>query len=113
MSVDFFSDSFNVYSKDFAIRFIPSYLIVSVLAFLVEHSSAASRNALLDKQQLLAGTINELQEKEKELEEARNQLELRVTLREQQNLRRPTNIYELKLKNENGPNRNVYGWSRN
>lgn len=78
---DLFSDIFNVYSKDFAIRFIPSYLIVSVLAFLVEHSRAASRDALLDKQQLLAGTIDELQEKEKELEEARDQLEMRVELR--------------------------------
>ncbi|TKB28016.1 response regulator [Desulfopila sp. IMCC35006] len=78
---DLFSDNINVYSKDFAIRFIPSYLLVSVLAFLVEHSRAASRNALIDKQQLLAGTINELQEKEKELEEARNQLERRVALR--------------------------------
>ncbi len=78
---DLFSDNINVYSKDFAIRFIPSFLLVSVLTFLVEHSRAASRNALIDKQQLLAGTINELQEKEKELEEARNQLEIRVTLR--------------------------------
>ncbi len=81
LAFDLFSDNFNVYSKDFAIRFIPSYLIVSVLAFLVEHSRAASRDALLDKQRLLAGTINELQIKEKELEEARNQLEMRVALR--------------------------------
>ncbi len=73
--------SINVYSRDFAIRFIPSYLLVCVLAFLVEKSRSDSRDALLDKQQLLAKTINELQKKEKELEEARNQLELRVTLR--------------------------------
>lgn len=78
---DLFSDNINVYSKDFAIRFIPSYLLVCVLAFLVEHSRSGSRDALLDKQQLLAGTINELQTKEAELQEARNQLELRVTLR--------------------------------
>ena len=78
---DLFSDSINVYNKDFAIRFIPSYLLVSVLAFLVEHSRSESRDALLSKQQLLAGTINELQDKEKELEEARNQLEMRVKLR--------------------------------
>ncbi len=78
---DLFSTSFNVYTKDFALRFIPSYLLVSVLAFLVEHSRAASREALLDKQELLAGTIDELQNKEKQLEEARNQLEVRVTLR--------------------------------
>ncbi|NOR24572.1 MAG: response regulator [Desulforhopalus sp.] len=78
---DLLSDNINVYSKDFAIRFIPSYLLVCVLAFLVEHSRSGSRDALLDKQQLLAGTIIELQTKEAELQEARNQLELRVTLR--------------------------------
>ena len=79
--IDLFSDIINVYSRDFAIRFIPSYLLVCVLAFLVEHSRSGSRDALLDKQQLLAGTINRLREKEKELEDARNQLELRVNLR--------------------------------
>jgi len=79
--IDLFSDSFNVYSKDFALRFIPSYLIVSVLAFLVEHSRSKSRDALLDKQRLLAGTISELKKKEAELEGARNQLEVRVAQR--------------------------------
>jgi two-component system, cell cycle sensor histidine kinase and response regulator CckA len=76
-----FSDNIHVYSKDFAIRFIPSYLVVCVLAFLVENCRADTRDAMLEKQQLLAGTINELREKEAELEESRNQLELRVTLR--------------------------------
>lgn len=79
--IDLFSESINVYTRDFAIRFIPSYLLVCVLAFLVEHSRSGSRDALLDKQQLLAGTISELREKERELEEARNQLEMRVNLR--------------------------------
>ena len=79
--LDLYSFGINVYTKDFALRFIPSYLLVSILAFLVEHSRAASREALLDKQQLLAGTIDELQDKEKELEEARNQLEIRVIAR--------------------------------
>ncbi|MBU1567484.1 MAG: hypothetical protein KJ630_17900, partial [Proteobacteria bacterium] len=78
---DLSSDNSNVYSRDFALRFIPSYLLVCVLAFLVEKSRSESRDALLNKQQLLARTINELQEKEKELEEARNQLEKRVKLR--------------------------------
>ncbi len=78
---DLLSDSLNIYNKNFAIRFIPSYLIVCILAFLVEHSRSQSREALLDKQQLLAGIINKLQKKEAELEEARNQLELRVTQR--------------------------------
>lgn len=81
LSYDLISENINIYGKDFALRFIPSYLIVSVLAFLVETSRSATRDALLDKQQLLAGTINELQIKEAELEEARNQLEQRVALR--------------------------------
>ncbi|MGB3211577.1 MAG: response regulator [Desulforhopalus sp.] len=81
LAVDIWSDTIDVYTSDFAIRFIPSYLIICVLAFLVEHSRSGTRDALLDKQQLLAGTINELQTKEAELEEARNQLEQRVTLR--------------------------------
>ncbi len=79
--IDLSSDIINVYSRDFAIRFIPSYLLVCVLAFLVEKSRSATRDALLDRQQLLAGTIAELQMKETELEEARNQLEIRVKLR--------------------------------
>ncbi len=79
--VDLLTDSINVYTKDFAIRFIPSYLSVCVLAFLVENCRADTRDAMLDKQRLLAGTILELREKEAELEEARNQLELRVTER--------------------------------
>ncbi len=81
LAFDLFSDSINVYDRDFALRFIPSYLLVCILAFLVEKSRSGSRDALLNKQQLLAHTISELQEKEKELEEARNQLEKRVKLR--------------------------------
>ena len=79
--IDLSSDNLNVYTKDFAIRFIPSYLVVCVLAFLVEHSRSASRNALIGKQKLLAGTIDKLKKKEKELEEARSQLEFRVSQR--------------------------------
>lgn len=79
--VDVLVDSINVYSPNFVLRFIPSYLLVCVLAFLVEKSRAGSRDALLNRQQLLAGTIEELQRKEIELEEARNELEFRVKLR--------------------------------
>ena len=81
LAIDLFSGGSPVYSKDFALRFIPSYLVVCVLAYLVENCRADTRDAMLDKQRLLAGTINELREKEAELEEARNELELRVTLR--------------------------------
>lgn len=79
--IDLSSDINNVYSRDFAIRFIPSYLIVCVLAFLVEKSRSGSRDSLLERQQLLAETIEKLQVKESELEEIRNQLEIRVKLR--------------------------------
>jgi len=71
----------KVYSLDFALRFIPSFLLVCVLAFLIEKSRNSARKALLDKQNLLAETINELQSKERELEEARDQLEQRVSER--------------------------------
>jgi signal transduction histidine kinase len=81
LAVDLLSADIEVYSKDFAIRFIPSFFIVCILAFLVENSRSRTRDALLDKQQLLAGTIDKLQKKEAELEEARNQLEQRVALR--------------------------------
>lgn len=81
LAFDLLSENFYVYSKDFAIRFIPSFLTVCILAFLIENNRSRTLETLLDKQQLLAGTIKELQEKEAELEEARNQLELRVTQR--------------------------------
>ncbi len=81
LAIDLSSDWINVYSKDFAIRFIPSYLVVCILAFLVEKNRFASWKAMFDKQQLLARTIHELQMKEAELQEARSNLELRVMLR--------------------------------
>jgi len=81
LAIDLLSGSIHVYSKDFAIRFIPSYLSVCVLAFLVENCRADTRDAMLDKQRLLTEKISELRVKEVELEEARNQLELRVTQR--------------------------------
>jgi len=79
--VDLSSDLLNVYTRDFAIRFIPSYLVVCVLAFLVEKSRFESWKAMFDKQQLLSQTVQELQIKEIELQESRNTLELRVRQR--------------------------------
>ena len=58
--IDLSSDLINIYSMNFAIRFIPSYLSVCVLAILVEHSRSRTRT---------------------ELEKARNQLEERVAQR--------------------------------
>jgi len=80
--VDLFSDALSVYdSLDFALRFIPSYLLTFALACLVENSRASARKATIEKQQILARTIGKLRTKEGELEEARDQLELRVKLR--------------------------------
>ena len=80
--IDLLSDTVNVYSsKDFSIRFIPSYLLIFILACLVENSRANASRAMQEKQQLLAGAIRKLQTKEAELEEVRDQLELRVKLR--------------------------------
>ncbi len=82
LMVDLLSDTVSVYnSRDFSIRFIPSYLLIFALACLVENSRAGARKAMREKQQLLAGAISKLQTKEAELEEARDQLELRVKLR--------------------------------
>lgn len=81
LAIDLSSDWINVYSRDFAIRFIPTYLVVCILAFLVEKSRYESWKTMFDKQQLLAQTIQELQSKETELQESRSNLELRVAQR--------------------------------
>jgi len=82
LMVDLLSDTVSVYnSRDFSIRFIPSYLLIFALACLVENSRASARKAMREKQQQLADAVSELQTKEAELEEAKNQLELRVQLR--------------------------------
>ena len=81
LAVDLSTDLINVYNKDFAIRFPPSFLLVFLMAYLVENSRFKAHDTMLEKQNLLAGTIAELQKKEAELQEARNQLELRVALR--------------------------------
>lgn len=81
LTVDLSSDLFRLYTKDFAIRFIPSYLVVCTLAFLVEKNRFENWQAMFEKQQLLAETIRELQNKEAELEESRNTLEQRVVQR--------------------------------
>ncbi len=82
LMVDLLSDTVSVYnSRDFSIRFIPSYLLIFALACLVENSRASARKAMREKQQLLARAISKLQVKETELEDARDQLELRVKLR--------------------------------
>ncbi len=81
LTFDLLSDLVNVYTRDFAIRFIPSFLLVSVLAFLVEHSRSRAWDAMLEKQRVLSDTVDQLRRKEAELEEIRDQLETRVAQR--------------------------------
>lgn len=81
LAFDLSSDLINIYSRDFAIRFIPTYLVVCLLAFLVEKSRYETWKALFDKQQLLAQTVQALLVKERELQESRSNLELRVAER--------------------------------
>lgn len=81
LTFDLSSDSINIYTRDFAIRFIPTYLVVCLLAFLVEKSRYETWKALFDKQQLLTQTVQALLVKERELQESRNTLELRVAER--------------------------------
>jgi two-component system, cell cycle sensor histidine kinase and response regulator CckA len=101
LALDRASELIDIYSVDFALRFIPSYLLVCLLAFLVEKSRYQTWKALFDKQQLLAKTVQELQAKEAELQESRNTLELRVAERtkelEQANERLRIEIEEREL----------------
>lgn len=81
LAFDLVSEAINIYSRDFAIRFIPTYLVVCLLAFLVEKSRHETWKTLFDKQQLLTQTVQALLIKERELQESRNTLELRVAER--------------------------------
>ncbi len=68
----------NVYTFDFAIRFIPSFLVVLFFSFLLEFHRKKATASMVDKQTSLAHLVKKLIKKEKQLEEARNHLEQRV-----------------------------------
>ena len=75
---DLSSQVINVYSVDFAIRYIPSFMIVFALTFFFERSRAGAHVALVQKQEALTHLVDKLQRKEKQLELAQDKLEHRV-----------------------------------
>ncbi|MBW1749878.1 MAG: response regulator [Deltaproteobacteria bacterium] len=78
---DLSSQVINVYSVDFAIRYIPSFIIVFALTFFFERSRAGAHVALVQKQEDLTHLVDKLQKKEKQLELAQDKLEHRVVER--------------------------------
>lgn len=78
---DLSSQVINVYSVDFAIRYIPSFMIVFALTFFFERSRAGAHKALMQKQEALTHLVDKLQRKEKQLELAQDKLEHRVVER--------------------------------
>ena len=75
---DLSSQVVNIYSVDFAIRYIPSFMIVFALTFFFERSRAGAHEALVQKQEALTLLVDKLQRKEKQLERAQDRLEHRV-----------------------------------
>ena len=78
---DLSSQVINVYNADFAIRYIPSFMIVFALTFFFERSRAGAHESLVQKQEALTHLVDKLQRKEKQLELAQDKLEHRVVER--------------------------------
>ena len=78
LSIDLTSSSINVYNVDFAIRFIPSFVVVYFFSFLLEQSRENAQNALVGKQEVLIHLVEKLKKKEKQLEVSQEELEQRV-----------------------------------
>ena len=74
LAIDLTSEVINVYTVDFAIRFIPSYLVVFFFSFLLERSRADAHGALIH-------LIEKLKKNEVQLELSRDRLEQRVAER--------------------------------
>lgn len=79
--IDLSSDTINVYNVDFAIRYIPSFLVVFLFSFLLERNRVGTYKALVEKQEMLTHLVDELKTKETQLELAQDRLELRVAER--------------------------------
>ena len=74
LAIDLTSEVINIYTVDFAIRFIPSYLVVFFFSFLLERSRADAHGALIH-------LIEKLKKNEAQLELSRSRLEQRVAER--------------------------------
>lgn len=79
--VNLTSQTINTYDMDFAIRFLPSFLVVFFFSFLLERSRALAHEALIKKQEALTYLVEKLKKKEKQLEGAQDKLEQRVAER--------------------------------
>jgi len=79
--IDLSSETINVYSVDFAIRFIPSFLVVFLFSYLLERNRVGTYKALVEKQEMLTHLVDELKTKETQLELAQDKLEQRVAER--------------------------------
>jgi PAS domain S-box-containing protein len=66
------------YSKEFKMRFIPSYLVVLLYAFLFENIREKTQRRLIHKNNELNENIQELNETKRALQLERNELERRV-----------------------------------
>jgi signal transduction histidine kinase/ActR/RegA family two-component response regulator len=85
--VDLLSEAVNVYSLNFAIRFIPSYFCVCMLAVLVESSRSQTRSELEEARSHLEERVRQ---RTAELELANEQLRVEIeekTLAEQERFR--------------------------
>lgn len=75
LTIDLMTDVIDVYSKDFALRFLPSYLVVCVLAVLVEKSRSSARAELEEARNLLEERVAE---RTAELEGVNKQLRFEI-----------------------------------
>jgi signal transduction histidine kinase/ActR/RegA family two-component response regulator len=81
LAIDLTSSTINVYNVDFAIRFIPSFVVVYFFSFLLEQSRENAQNALVGKQEVLIHLVEKLKKKEKQLQVSQEELERRVAER--------------------------------
>jgi two-component system, cell cycle sensor histidine kinase and response regulator CckA len=77
-AVDFDSPYLTHYSKDFIIRFIPSFFLVFVFSYAFEYFREKAEGNLTSKNDELNKTINELKETDIKLRKAQEGLEKRV-----------------------------------
>ncbi len=69
------------YSQDFTIRFVPSLLCVFIFSYLFEATRQKTQGKLQAKQSELESSIEDLRDKEAELQKARDSLETKVEKR--------------------------------
>jgi signal transduction histidine kinase len=81
LAIDLLTPAINLYDLSFALRFIPSFLIISCLTYIIEKSRADAHEALINKQAALTQAIVRLKRKETQLKTAQDRLEQRVAER--------------------------------